>query len=329
VDDQPLESAWPDLVGALYRARLEATRAAAATGAQAAAALADRSTRYAAEVTAAKTDIRALVEANIPRFRQVLDLQPRVGEEVVEPFLADLAGLIDQRMDAAVTVLAAGGGIPEPTDPPVPDPGAGAFGSEPATQELTDLEQSLRLGLLGAANADLLPNTIDNFDHYLDGGGDTQFVLSDDVIEDVPGLQAEVREQVDGAVERATAEAAANGTYGQPIPFSTLWREFNITPAENRDWHYAIGNVHHQTTGTVTVHAPAEPGGPARVEVDYGVHLYDRYNWDLEPGKQAEIAGIPLPDEKFGPLHRAGLAQEYDIKGIPGDPRHETREVPG
>jgi hypothetical protein len=329
VDDVPLDSAWPDLVGGLFRARVKLSRVTAATAAEAATALSDQASLYAAEVTAAKTDIRAMIAENVPRYLEAVRLQRRVGEDLATPFVEKLAAMVDQRIDTAVAVLEAGGGIPDPPDPPTPDDGAGQWDSEPATAELLSLHDSLS-GTINSAGVltsslGVIPNGLANFDHYLDNTGDTQFVATEDVLEDVPGLRSEVREQVDGAVQRATAEAAANGTYGTPIPIATTWREFNITPEENRDWHYAIGNVQHAVTGTVTVHAPDQPGAEPRVEIDYDVHLYDRYNWDNIAGKQAEIAGVPLPDEKFGPLHRAGLAQEYDIRGIPGETHHEER----
>lgn len=62
-------------------------------------------------------------------------------------------------------------------------------------------------------------------------------------------------------------------------------------------------------TGVVTVRPPERPGGAPRVQVDYQVHLYDRYNWDADkPGKQARIFGvIPVPDAELAELHRAGI----------------------
>ncbi|MBN6041141.1 hypothetical protein [Amycolatopsis sp. 195334CR] len=62
---------------------------------------------------------------------------------------------------------------------------------------------------------------------------------------------------------------------------------------------------------------PGRPGEPPRVEVDYRVHLYDRYHWDVDvPGEKARIFGVfPAPDSELARLHRAGIAREYDSAG--------------
>ncbi|MET0496533.1 MAG: hypothetical protein ABW000_25705 [Actinoplanes sp.] len=337
VKDEQLEAGWPDLAGVLYRTRVQASRTVAQGGAVVAAAQAEYASAYADTVTAAKNGIRTLIEDNVPLYQDRLDYERLSGAtRVADTFVLELYYLVDELLDRAVTTLGAGGGIPGPTEPPPPDPGAGPFDSVEPTPEVLAFQDTLAKALAAAAALeqagapDALPNTRANLEHFLEGdaGEVDRHVTSEDVLEDVPGLQVEVRQQVDGAVQNAIDQAATSGDYGRAVPFTTQWREFNISPEQNRDWHYAIGNVQHQVTGTVTVHAPEQPGGQPRVEVDYNVHLYDRYNWDQIPGKQAVIAGIPLRDTDFAELHKAGLAHEYDIIGDPGETHHETREGP-
>ena len=44
------------------------------------------------------------------------------------------------------------------------------------------------------------------------------------------------------------------------------------------------------------------------------MHIFDRYNWDK--GKHVDLPVVGrIPDEDIQPLHRAGIAQEYDIRG--------------
>lgn len=49
------------------------------------------------------------------------------------------------------------------------------------------------------------------------------------------------------------------------------------------------------------------------------MHVYDRYNWD--EGKSVTIAGVVISDTTLGRLHKAGIAQEYNVEGQ-SSPRH-------
>jgi hypothetical protein len=290
--------------------------------------LAARADAYAAEVIQAKGAIRSLIEMNLPRYADLLAAQRRLAEDVLTPFVANLAQDVNQILDTAAAHIGPGAQIPDPLPVPPPDAGAGPHGSVPPTQSNYDARTALGVAAVGASL--LYPHAAEHLAHYLSNTGTTEFVNADEVTGDVPRLAGDVERQLQSALLKAAADARANGTYGVPTSFATPWsEEFNIRPEDNRDWHYGIGNVHHSVTGVVTVHPPDQPGGNPRVDVDYQVHLYDRYNWDNDPGKQAIVAGfIPAPDAALAPLHRAGIAQEFDIKGV-SEVRTVTREVPG
>jgi hypothetical protein len=78
-------------------------------------------------------------------------------------------------------------------------------------------------------------------------------------------------------------------------------------------------------TGVATVHPPDVPGGQPRVEVDYQAHVADRYNWD--GGKSTQIGPLTVTDEQLAELHRAGVAQEFNMSGST-DTRHFSGTVP-
>jgi hypothetical protein len=126
-------------------------------------------------------------------------------------------------------------------------------------------------------------------------------------------------------MRRIAAEAQANGTYGKPVQFNTGWKGHYIGPEASKDWYYAMGGVQYSVTGMATVHPPDHPGGQPRVEMDYKTHVFDRYNWD--GGKQVEIGPFTITDEQMAELHRAGVAQEYNMSGST-DAKHYAGTVP-
>ncbi|MGH3520424.1 MAG: hypothetical protein ACRDQ7_24180 [Haloechinothrix sp.] len=59
--------------------------------------------------------------------------------------------------------------------------------------------------------------------------------------------------------------------------------------------------------------------------MDYKTHVFDRYNWD--GGKSTEIGPITITDDQMADLHRAGVAQEYNISGS-SEAKHYSGTVP-
>jgi hypothetical protein len=155
--------------------------------------------------------------------------------------------------------------------------------------------------------------------HYLDGTGEDLPLDVDRVLRDEPFL----RSRVDGTIAAEIDRVVQSGDYGRPIPIATDWTGHRCA---SENWHRAIGGVTYAVTGVVTVDPPAAPGGQPRVDVNYQVHLYDRYNWDegddpatpdVEPPKGVmfpEPVGF-VEDRQMAELQRAGLAREYDIRG--------------
>src|SRR5690606_993906 len=125
-------------------------------------------------------------------------------------------------------------------------------------------------------------------------------------------------------LRRIADEVAANGNYGEPIQFSTDWQGFYITKSLSEDWFYAMGGIQYAVTGVATVYPPG-PDGQPNVVVDYQTHVFDRYNWDA--GKQVTIGPVTIKDEEMAEMHRAGVAQEFNMYGS-SEPRHYEGAVP-
>lgn len=192
---------------------------------------------------------------------------------------------------------------------PPPD-GAGEHGSE-------DADLSDHAGHAGArAGADVFgpawPDAADNLDHFLDNTGEDKFLDVDRLMGDQPSVAREIEEirhqaGVD-AVEKAKSEGVTSPiTY----PLSTPWESRYVEGQGN--WFFATNGFSHNQTGTVTVYPPT-PGNPEwKYETTTQVNFRDRYNWD--GGKAVEILGQTVTDEQLAELHRAGIAQEYNLVG--------------
>lgn len=225
-------------------------------------------------------------------------------------------------VDAAWQQVMAGAAppVPGPPAPPKHDAGAGAHGSVPLMPNDPRLDVHGAVLMAAHAFSSVWPNGARHLLHYLHNTGEPLAVNPDDVLRDVPGLgdRPSPAAVVDQRLHEELRALAANpANHGVPTPVAVDWFTYNITPEQNKDWHYAIGEGNFAVTGVATVHPPAAAGSPPRVDVEYQVHVYDRYNWDVDvEGKQARIGDwLPAPDALLGQLHQAGLAKEYDTVG--------------
>lgn len=132
--------------------------------------------------------------------------------------------------------------------------------------------------------------------------------------EDVDGLSAETHERVEEMNKEALKDAQASGVTG-PVtyPFTTEWDGYYIEPQEDQNWFYATGGCNYATEGTVTVYPPTADNPEWTYSYDYRVHVADRYNWDGD--KSTRVGPFDVKDSQLQELHRAGLAQEYDMSG--------------
>ncbi len=204
--------------------------------------------------------------------------------------------------------------IPDPPPNPPTDPGAGKHGSDPWYTRGDDL---LVKDLAGRAAtfADSIgwTHAAHNLHHYLDNSGDDLKTNPDEMMRDAHGFRADVDKTTAAEMRRIAAEAAENDTYGKPIQFNTGWKGYYIGPNESKDWYYAMGGIQYSVTGVATVYPPDHEGDEPRIEMRYQDHVFDRYNWD--GGKSTEIGPFTITDEEMAEMHRAGVAQEFNISG--------------
>ncbi|WUI04100.1 hypothetical protein OHR68_20650 [Spirillospora sp. NBC_00431] len=358
-DPAPLEAAWRDEGGGMFRTLTAAASEKAGHTSVEMTELAGQADRLATKVAEAKESIHSLITAGEELAEGsvyamgasaagvaagALTLNPVVGygsalasgytlgvlTTLVPRVAEEVNGVLDRTAASVAADLPAPG---DGADPPPfeeelrtgrPEHGGGAFNSDP-----NKLDQQLTEPLYdaGAALASVFPDASLLLAHYLDGTGTLMSIDAARVIKETPEARANVAKQLDDELRQAAELAEAQNLYGQPIRFSSPWQEFNTTFLETPNWHLGIGKGHTSVSGEVTVYR-SRTGGPPLVKVTYSEHVRDRY--DFEEGrsdKRLEIADIPIPgtdDEFISRFHRAGTAQDYLTVGE-SEPRTEMR----
>lgn len=176
--------------------------------------------------------------------------------------------------------------------------------------------------LAAGSCASMWPDASKNLYHYLQNTGSHQDMDVDGMLNDLPSLDNGTQNAVERTAEDAVEDAQASGYTGpMTYPFNTPWERADATPIESENWYYATGGYQRATDGTITVYPPTDGNSEWTYSYDYRVHTADRYNWD--GNKSTEIFGMTITDKQLQELHRAGLAQEYDMSGEPSV-RHGT-----
>ena len=158
------------------------------------------------------------------------------------------------------------------------------------------------------------PDAAENLHHYLGNTGDPQSMDVDKMLEDLSDLSDDTNADVTRMAEKAVEKSQETGATG-PVtyPFTTEWSQEYTDQSTQPNWFYATGNYKAATDGTITVYPPTDENPEWTYKYDYRVHTADRYNWDGT--KSTKIVGVPITDKQLQELHRAGLAQEYDLVG--------------
>ncbi|WP_051259257.1 hypothetical protein [Schaalia suimastitidis] len=159
------------------------------------------------------------------------------------------------------------------------------------------------------------PDASKNLTHFLGNSGKPLDANVDRLLTEVPSLQGKVDVRLN-AVAADAVKAAQNAGASGPVtyPFTTDWQSHYAQKSESENWYYATGGFQYAVAGTVTVYPPSSPNGEWSSRYDYQVHMADRYNWDGNKG--VTIGPVAVSDAQLQELHRAGIAQEYDLSGV-------------
>lgn len=208
-----------------------------------------------------------------------------------------------------------GESLPQDPEPPPWSPvdgGAGEHGSEFAGPLDYSTEAAARAG--AAIKEGDWPDAARNLEHYLDNSGEPLEQDVDQMLEDCDELAADAATQRDDLAADAVADAKERGiTEPVTYPVHTPWAGHYIDGEESQNWFYATGGMEYSQTGSVTVYPPDDPGGPYRYEMSTTVNYRDQYNWD--GSKSTEIGPFTVSDAQLAALHRAGIAQEFEMRG--------------
>ncbi|WP_414504412.1 hypothetical protein [Streptomyces sp. NEAU-L66] len=210
-------------------------------------------------------------------------------------------------------VLSGRGGALLP--PPESDSGSGEHGSVEPTDE--DRKRKNLMGFYAMWSPVEFGGTVAarNMLHYLSNTGEPLNLEVDDMLDDMPDMQADADRNVAANADAWKAQALAEyERTGKPVKMvqQTGWQGFNAT--SDPDWYHAVGACHYNTVAQVEV-VPG-PDGEPQTKIKYQVHVADRYNWDGSEGKSTEVPQLGVvTDRDMGKLHAAGLAKEFDMGG--------------
>jgi hypothetical protein len=156
--------------------------------------------------------------------------------------------------------------------------------------------------------------------HYLGNSGDPLEVDPLRLLRDIP-LFASRAEGARLAMIKDLQDRARAAYNGEQVVLyedgEGKWRSIPSDPAIlGDDWFYAMGGFSYGYTARAIVRPPANGQGEPTIQIDYRLHVFDRYNWDK--GKSVNIAGVTITDDVLGDLHRVGIAREYEIRGTTG-----------
>ncbi|MFC8529822.1 hypothetical protein [Nocardia sp. NPDC057227] len=215
--------------------------------------------------------------------------------------------------------------IPAGPEPPKADPGAGEWNSQPWYSTFDDIGfAEVAAAVAAAADIKGYTHASAHLWHYLDNSGDTLTVNVDSVLHDVPAANTVANSIAEKEIRKVASAQVKAEAYDTPTQFQSRWRGFYIDEKLSADWFFAMNGISLAVSGAVITREPAQGAVPT-VDVEYKVHLYDRYNWDT--GKETKIAGVLFYDKDLGELHTAGLAREYDIEGT-SDVRRYQGPIP-
>ncbi len=256
---------------------------------------------------------------------KIIKTMRQAEEEAARVFRGSSAGL-----EAANGALASGGSSasvvstqaptigpglpPRPSPPPAPTSGDGSGQYNVESAAVMDYSnRELFYKVADTADTLGLDNAARNMRHYLNNSGGELHVSPEQMLNDLPGFREKAERTFQHQVVGVVNERIANEYAGQPMQFqvSTNWDGYYAGKSQSPDWFYATGGYSYAYGAEVNV-TPG-PGGQPHVELNYQMHVFDRYNWD--ENKKVNIGPWEINDVQLGRLHTVGLAREYEIWG--------------
>ncbi|HFQ92787.1 MAG TPA: WXG100 family type VII secretion target [Anaerolineae bacterium] len=247
---------------------------------------------------------------------EVVRVMQEAEEEAARPFRTPLDERPAFARNGSSAAPAGLPGFPPSPPPPASGDGAGEHGAVARNwleQRWDDLQKQLWYEVADGADAVGLDNAARHMRHYLSNTGDTLTVSPEAMLRDMPDFQQKVQQTIQYDLTDAINKRIAAEYTGQPATFqvTTDWMGDYAQKNKSADWYYAMGGFSYAVGAEVTV-TPGENDRPL-VQVNYQVHVFDRYNWD--PGKSVNIGPVHIPDATPGHLHQVGIAREYEVRG--------------
>lgn len=177
-------------------------------------------------------------------------------------------------------------------------------------------------------HAPSVQNTI-NHGQWIQLGDDHKWHSSDTPGQPGAVYQRGLNDEVSDAIARARAD---HSLYGQQQNVVVPWmnttteqddQDRNDLTGTGHDVHNSLGKFHTGATGKITVTPvnPADPDGPVRYSMDYGIHVWDfeKFNHTDHADKENEFTKIKINiNNNIGLAHERGVGRNYQDYGTSG-----------
>ncbi|MFI7340009.1 hypothetical protein ACIBUY_19005 [Streptomyces sp. NPDC050085] len=136
--------------------------------------------------------------------------------------------------------------------------------------------------------------------HYMENSGDDYWVDPAEMLQDLPGFRDSLGETLQ--------------KYKGKSKFDSGWVSTRASEKESMDWYYALNGFQYRVQGRQVTDGEGNKTMVAQLSV------YKRYNWgngtESVPRKPLHLGPMELTQPDIAHLHVAGMAQEYDVRGV-------------
>ena len=186
----------------------------------------------------------------------------------------------------------------------VPDVGAGAWNSKPATFSAKATVAGVKAALINGKGLEIGFEAVRHLRHYFWNSGTDYQVNLEGLLREVQSARKLFR-----TIFKILQEFVSDFT---PATYNFTFRHLfqgGVRQSENLNWFLAVGSYSVWVEGKVKIGA----GTIRHYDMELTYRFFDRYNWDT--GKSVDFGLFTVNDAMMGEFHRMGLAREYNIWG--------------
>jgi len=188
---------------------------------------------------------------------------------------------------------------------PSRDEGSGKHGSHiELIPNATKTKGKILLALNNLENAEALPDAVSHLRHYLGNSGDVLTIRLSGMVAESPDAKLHYYSEINDAMSFVESFVQKKVTF----KFVGNWTGSYNMQNNNLNWFLAVGGYSAYGRGDAKIKCNDE------YELSFIYTFHDWYTWDT--GKSIKLPGMRrIYDTELGELHKAGIAQEFRMKG--------------